>query len=58
MWSKNLENYIIFSSTTDIPFSYDELMNMPLFMIEEIYVLCEKEFDRKTKQQLKQSQGR
>jgi hypothetical protein len=33
-------------------------MDMPLFMIEEIYVLCEKEFDRKTKQQLKQSQNR
>ena len=41
----------MFSSTTKIPFSYTELMEMPLFMINEIYELCEKEFDRKTKQQ-------
>jgi len=49
MWVQNLESFIVFKSTTNIPFSYNELMNLPVFMIEEIYKLSEKEFERKSK---------
>jgi len=44
-----LENYIVFSSTANIPFTYKELMAMPIFMINDIYDLCEKEYTRKAK---------
>jgi len=48
-WKSYLENYVQFSSMTQIPFSYAELMNMPVKMIIEVFQLVQKEADRKAK---------
>jgi len=32
-----------------MPFSYTELMGFPTFMIEKVFALMEKEYDRKIK---------
>ena len=50
VYENSLENYILYSSIANIPFSYTELMNLPVKMINTIFKMVEKEYERKNKQ--------
>jgi len=49
IWQTYLEQYILVNSAFPIPFSYTELMNMPIKSIHFVFKTIEKEFDRKQK---------
>jgi len=50
VWTAGIDNYILYASISNIPFTYSELMKLPTKVINHIYKSVEKEHERKSKQ--------
>jgi len=57
IWKQALDTYTVYRSTANFAFSFEEIMRLPIFMINEAYQQAEKEFERKSKTMTQQPQS-